>query len=395
MNLLVTVLLALAMAVTLGQVFSHDPGMVVLTYGGTVLRTSLFVAVVVVGSATLLTVVLLRMLWQLVTLRRRLGRWRRERRLQRRYQNLNGGLLALAAGEYQQAERLLTRDAGDEVAAGHLLAAAQAAHGQQATERRDRLLALARANTQEHALAIDLQTIEMQMADGNAAAAETALADVATRYPKHKRVLDLQQRSLAARGKWDEFTGLLPHLKRAQVYPPARLTELEAEGAAQLLSKPYASRSELTSAWDTLPKTTRTVPIVLAAYATVLLQLQETVEAEKVLRKALVATWDPRLIAVYGELRAPDPSDTIRQAESWLAQHREDPDLLLALGRLCLTAELWGKARGYLEAALARAPSALGYRLLADAAEHLNEPALATRQRQLGLDFATRSKGQS
>jgi HemY protein len=392
MKLLALLLLALAAAVALGQLFSHDPGVVMLTYGDKVIRTSLVVGLVVVVGSTLMALLLVRALWRLLTLRSRVRRWQLERARRRRYQNLSGGLLALAEGEYPRAERLLTRDTSDETAPGHLLAAAQAAHAQNAVDRRDRWLALARASTAS-TLAIDLQQVDMLLAAGDVAAAQTALAPLAARYPKHKQVLDLKQRCLAGAGQWDEFAGLLPRLKRAQVYPQARLTELEAEGAAQLLSRPYASRAELLTAWEKIPKATRSVPIVIAAYATVLIQLNEVEEAEKMLRKALATTWDARLVGLYGELRLSDPAVTVKHAEGWLPQHPEDPTLLLALGRLCLVAELWGKARGYLEASLARAPSALVYRLLAETFEHLKEPALAARHRQLGLEFATGVQG--
>jgi len=42
----------------------------------------------------------------------------------------------------------------------------------------------------------------------------------------------------------------------------------------------------------------------------------------------------------------------ITRAEMWLTEHRDDFQLVLALGRMCLAERLWGKAQGYLEAAL-------------------------------------------
>ena len=67
----------------------------------------------------------------------------------------------------------------------------------------------------------------------------------------------------------------------------------------------------------------------------------------------------------------------------------DSPQLLLTLGRLGYRAALWGKARAYLEEAIARHPSALGHRLLADVYDRLDEPVLAQRQRALGLELAT------
>src|SRR5690606_39905473 len=45
-------------------------------------------------------------------------------------------------------------------------------------------------------------------------------------------------------------------------------------------------------------------------------------------------------------------SSDLQAAEALLKQHPQDPLLLLSLGRLCLQAELWGKAREYFEVSL-------------------------------------------
>ncbi len=39
-------------------------------------------------------------------------------------------------------------------------------------------------------------------------------------------------------------------------------------------------------------------------------------------------------------------------AEGWLKSHSQNAELLLALGRISLRNELWGKARDYFEASL-------------------------------------------
>ena len=302
---------------------------------------------------------------------------------------MSEGLLALAAGEFPRAERLLASASGAQATAAHYLAAAQAAHAQQAPSRRDGYLALARGIAPKQALPISLQQVEMQLASGEVAAAEVALNTLEASHGGHQRVLALRHQVLAAREAWDEVSALLPRLKRAAAYSPPRLVELEAECAARILTRPYATREALTQAWDELPKPVRAVPVVIAAYARVLLQLDAHKIAETVLRKALLTQWDPRLLALFGDLQAPAAPEALHQAERWLPEHPEDPALLLALGRLCLTQSLWGKAREYLAATLALAPSAGGYRLLAETLERLNEPAAAARQRQLGLEYAT------
>ena len=69
----------------------------------------------------------------------------------------------------------------------------------------------------------------------------------------------------------------------------------------------------------------------------------------------------------------------IQQAEAWLEQHPSDPNLLLALGRLCRRQQLWGKARSYLEASLSVWASAIAHIELARLLTALEESEAAQR----------------
>lgn len=389
MRLLGAFLLALALAVGVGQWLSHDPGLVTITYGGRLVRMSVGVAAALAIAGSLAAFFVVRTVWQMVTLRGRWRRWRATRERRRNHARLSDGLLALAAGEHARAEQLLSRARGDDATAAHYLAAAQAAHAQAAPTRRDGYLALAREFAPRQALPIALQQIEMQLATGELQAADDALTALERTHRDHRQVLALRHRQLAASGAWDDVAALLPRLKRNAGYSDERLTELEAECAARILARPYPTHDALSAAWQALPKPIRAEPAVLAAYVRRLLAYADQGTAEGVLRKALNARWDPRLVALYGELQPPTAQLALKHAEQWRAAHAGDPALLLALGRLCLAAGLWGKAREYLEAALAAAPDVLTHRLLADALERLQEPAAAARHRQLGLELAT------
>lgn len=389
MKLLGVFLLALALAVGLGQILSEDAGVVTILAAGHLVRINLVLAAVLalVGSYAVLRGIGL--VWRLLTAHRRLGVWRGARARRRSHDALSEGLLALAAGEPARAERLLARASHPQAGAAHFLAAAQAAHAQHAADRRDRYLALARDASPSAALPIALQQIEMQLAAGELAAAEQGLKALGTPHAARRQVLALHHRCLAARDAWDEVAALLPDLKRHGAYSPQRMVELEAECAARVLARPFATREELARAWEGLPKPVRAMPVVTVAYARVLMNLGAGPDAEKILRRALADHWDARLLARYGELDGAAATEALRHGERWLSTHPDDTALLLALGRLCFTQALWGKARGYFEQVLTRAPSALVHRLLADTLERLDEPAAAATHRRLGLEAAT------
>ena len=113
-------------------------------------------------------------------------------------------------------------------------------------------------------------------------------------------------------------------------------------------------------------------------------------EAEKLLREAIDDQREPVLVRLYGELVLPDALTPLDRAESWLRKAPEDPDLLAACARLALQAELIGKSRSYLEASLARKPSAENSLLYAELLDQLGE---GDRARTVLRDSVARSVG--
>ena len=106
-----------------------------------------------------------------------------------------------------------------------------------------------------------------------------------------------------------------------------------------------------------------------------------------ILENALDAEWVPQLVALYGELpRALAEEERIREARAriergqrWLLERNRDAQLLAALGRRCAHAELWGKARSFLEASLSFEESRAARIELARLAERLGEAEEAQR----------------
>jgi len=163
---LVITVLSLVVAVVLGQFIADDAGFVVIGYGGKVPRTSFafFVVLLVVGMTALYFI--WRLLYQVFTLKTRWRGWSGEYRRRRSQRALGNGLIALAEGDFGRAEQLLSRGADDDMApALHYLGAAEAAQAQNAIERRDNYLSLAREAMPSAEVAIGIKRAEMQLED--------------------------------------------------------------------------------------------------------------------------------------------------------------------------------------------------------------------------------------
>jgi HemY protein len=132
-------------------------------------------------------------------------------------------------------------------------------------------------------------------------------------------------------------------------------------------------QSRLEKAWSGLPRGVRRLPQSIVTYARAAMACQDHPTAEKVLRELIEDTNDPTATRLYGDLLLPDPLIPLDRAETWLRKRTEDPDLLSTCARLCLRAELFGKARSYLEASLARRPSSENSLILANLLEEMGE----------------------
>lgn len=391
MRLLLLVLIALVAAVGAGHLLVQHPGFVVVGFEGKLVRTNLAFFVLCTLAASAAAYFLLRQLYRLLTMRGRWRRWRGEYRRRRAERTLNTGLLALVEGDYQQAERLLSRGAAlPEAGAAHYLAAAQAAQALHAPERRDTYLRLAQDTAPAASLAVGIKRAELQLAQAQTAEAKAGLEALAVAHPKQRQVLALLAQACIAESDWNGLLRLLPDLRKLKALPAAQLEGIEQRLAEAVLSRPHAALAELTAVWRQLPRAVQERPGVLARYASQLLSFDQHDEVEGLLRTALTREWDSRLVTRYGRTRSRQLPKQLETAERWLAAHAADPELLLALGRLSLANQLWGKARSYLEELCALAPGALAHRLLAEAYEQLGDGTKAAQQRRIGLELATR-----
>src|SRR5699024_5226320 len=103
---------------------------------------------------------------------------------------------------------------------------------------------------------------------------------------------------------------------------------------------------------DELPGFLRRDEFTIRDYARLLADLGDEAQTETLLRKVLRNHWSDELVNLYGRVQGQKPDEQLLMAEQWLQDRPNNAELLLALGRLSLRNELWGKAREYFETSL-------------------------------------------
>ncbi|NYT36925.1 heme biosynthesis protein HemY [Allopusillimonas soli] len=340
-------------AVALALVLREHSGNVLIIAQPWRIELSLTLAVLLLVASFVILYVLLRILAWIGGGPERFRSWRALRAEKRDHDLLESGWIKVLEGRYTDADKDLTkllgrtRSSSRKVLAG--LASARACHHQGEFARRDEALALASANARNNPkLREATATVAAEMyLDQNrpqqALELLKPLQDASSRHLQSARLLLRAYRQLHNHDRIYELTRLL-----------ARRDAIEKSEARQLIEISAAARLEaggidqFKTLWGDLKSDERTMPDIALAGAAVQKAAGHNEEAGRILEAALNARLEPRLLSAYAQCPPDQVARRLSKAEGWLKSHPDDAALLAALGKLCLTGELWGQGEHYL-----------------------------------------------
>jgi HemY protein len=298
------------------------------------------------------------------------------RKRERARRTLVQGLLELSAGKWAQAETTLTSHVHESSApVAHYLAAARAAELLGARSRCDAWLAEALKSDPDNPAPALITQAELYLKRNQTQQALAVLTDLHARDPRNERALELLARIYRLSGDWQQLQSLVPQFRLIKGPDRGQIEEIEAQIALDRFKAIglAADGKQLAAAWQELPGTLSKRPDVIVAYARAAIGCRQFHIADKTLRDLLASQWDEAAVLAYGDVEDAEPLDVLDHAEAWLPEHPLDPNLLLTCARLAIRAELYGKARSYLETSLSARPRLETYQLLAALAEQLGE----------------------
>lgn len=382
------IVVMLALGALAGHYLLQENGYVLVSFHGYVVEMSVPVAIFLM----ILAYLALRLLAWIWRVPRELGEATARVRLRWAGRQTTRGYIAIAEGKLAHGERLLTRGARRSGAPlMNYLAAARLAHQQNDADRRDGWLRLAYEQEPAAADAVLLAQAEMQMDDQAFDQALATLGRVREHNPKHGQALKLLAALHWRRQEWRSLVDLLPALRAMPPLPPEKLNRWTADAFESLLADPALGETGVGKLWDEVPKILRRESRLVLARAQALARCGAVAAAEAEIRRALRDQWDAGLIRLYGELQLPESAQHLKNAEAFLKDRPEDPDLLLTVGRLSFRTQLWGKARSYLETSLAIRPAAETCEALGQLMERIGDREAATKAFQRGLAMRTQA----
>jgi len=394
MNRLLYILLISAITIVGFTMFQHkDLGHISISFAGNSFETNL----VVFGAAILcflfLTLVLIKS-WLLIKQAfTYLGNRREQRHSEKARQSLSRGLIEYAEGHFEQAEKtLLQQIKYSDNRLPIYLTAARAAQQLGAHDRRDEYLHKALLEAPDAEIAIGLTKAELQLAHEQNEQALATLTQLNQLSENHTYVLTLLANTYKHLQDWDKLQEILPAFKKyGKLSTESFLTFEIAVCNGQLgnLAK-NNDHKQLDSYWKQTPQHLKTLPVIIEHYARLLVSIDAAGEAEKTLRLYLDKNWQESSIILYSELNVMVDNKQLEMAESWLKEHQHNAWLLLALGKMCISRALWGKARNYLEASISISPMPENYLKLARLLEeHMDDSGAAQEYYRQGLHLLT------
>ncbi|KZZ60071.1 hypothetical protein A3762_03610 [Oleiphilus sp. HI0125] len=386
----VFIILAIVAAALLTLGIQYDTGYVKITYGHWLIESNLWVLVSLNLIALIGLGFVISTLKALIRGSNQSIRWFKIRPKRKANNDSQRGLLAFLEGDWQTAKSLLTQSAQHaRMPLVNLLAAANAANQQGNHKESAQILKQAHELDGGSELAASLTQVRLHIENERYEAALAVLTRLRKQHPKHVYVLKLTVQVYRALEDWEHLVACFEGDLAQQLNLSA---DFERQAWAKLFAT-YATRlkteqkngvyvesleSSLAEVWQRVPSKYRFDEHVIHAYVRELMSVGLSAESEVILRKALEKSWSENLIDAYGRAKGKDATKQLLHAEKWLKSRPNSPRLLLALGRLSLRCELWGKAQEYFSSSLAQQPSLEASAELYRLSCHLNKPAQDT-----------------
>ena len=340
------------------------------------------------------------MVWlvkSIFTLRRNLRKYKQARLSSKAGQELAQGLVQFTSGHWVKSEALLLRNVEyAETPLLNYLAAARAAHMQENYDRRDEYLKKASEKGDDAKVAVAVSQADMQLASHQVEQARATLVHLLELSPNHPYANKLLAKVYYQQEDWKNLFALLPNLKKQNVLKDSDSKKFEALAlkgvfqSAALKEQP----TELHNLWKKLPTEIKGTPQAVLYYSNALISSGDYKLSEKIVLNALNKNWDARLIEHFGKIEHAKLNKSIQQAEKWLEENDNSPELLLCLARLYRSNKLWGKSSYFYESALNMAPNTEAYLEFAELLTQLKDQENAVLCYQKGLRYCVNKKGE-
>ena len=314
--------------------------------------------------------------------------WFRGRKHRSAQKHTNAALIKLAEGDYQQVEKLLSRNAdyADQPMVNYLLAA-EAAQQRGDQARADQHLARATEINDGDPLPVEVTRVRILLARNEDHAARHRIDRLLEIAPRHPEVLRLAEQTYLRTGAWHALQDILPAMEKTGLGDEAHRAGLQQQAWLGLMNQAMAEQGSdgLKRWWKNQSRKTRHETALQVAMADHLIVCDDHDTAQTIILDGLKRQYDERLVLLIPKLKSGNPEQLEKALRQQIKQHGATPLLNSTLGQLLMQHGEWQQASEAFRAALQQRPDAFDYAWLADALDRLHQPEEAATMRRDGL----------
>ncbi|WP_432460451.1 heme biosynthesis HemY N-terminal domain-containing protein [Agarivorans sp. QJM3NY_25] len=369
-------LTCLALGLALGPQLAGNKGYVLIAFDSYTVEMSvtsaLFVSFICF-CILLFTIWLLRWLWLSFS---RSTNWWGDRRKQKAISHTQQGMLAMMRGDYQHAEKLVSKAATySSTPALNYLTAAEAAQEQGQDKKRDQYLEQATRMTNNDSAVLITQA-RLQIKQQNFSAALNSIEQLPAESRKQAPVRRMLLQILPELDQWQAYVELLPIAYKAQLLEDSHYqVELSRSYQALFLELANTQGADKVAAyWNAMPRKQKKSMTIAAAACQALVLSGDSAAAYQLLGDLLNKHHDPELLAVAAKLQLSDPYPLLQQLKGLLRKSPNNAALLNLIAQLYLQQQQWPEAKDYFEQSINIVASRESYQGLAESYRQLEEP---------------------
>lgn len=359
-----------ALAVLVGLTATLNDGYAILFMPPYRMEISFNLMILLLIAVIAITYGILRLVHLAMGLPAEVRRFQRQKQLKQARHALRDAGIAFFEGRFQKAERAAVKSISGEDAPENtalaLLIAARSASAMHDYENRDSYLAQLDTLPESLQLARHMLEAELKIEAKDPLGALSAIERARSISPNLTNALRLELKVRLQQHQADTVLALTEKLLKSEAMEPEQARSYRLAAYAQQLES-LINGKEIQDWLRKIPEAERLNPILVGNVVTRLTAAGEPDQAAALLAEALAdderATPElTRELAQLADLLNDEKRlELMKAGEGWLKQRPRDYMLLLALGRLARSQQLWGKAQNYLEASLSIQPTLIAH----------------------------------
>lgn len=314
--------------------------------------------------------------------------WFLGRKRSRARKQTKAALLKLAEGDYQQVEKLMSKNAdhAEQPVVNYLLAA-EAAQQRGDEIRANQHLERAAELADNDQLPVEITRVRLQLARNENHAARHGIDKLLEVAPRHPEVLRLAEQAYLRTGAWSSLLDILPAMEKVQIGDEAHREVLQQQAWIGLMDQAMADQGNdgLKSWWRNQSRKTRHQTTLQVAIAEHLIECDDHDAAQEIIIDGLKRQYDDRLVLLMPRLKSGNPEQLEKVLRQQIKTQGDRPLLQSTLGQLLMKHGEWQQASDAFREAIKQRPDAYDYAWLADSLDKLHQPEEAATMRRDGL----------